>query len=118
MSNPISVVFSCLVMWLTVFLLVVFGKVPESPNSFLDHKLHRKSTEVGTSWRPLRLREGRTHLGSINSFNQACSEFSSSTCLIVAERTRANEGLDFFGINRKVHLLKRRNVWIWFTLAA
>ena len=60
------------------------------------------TTEVGTSWRPLRLREGRTHLGSMKSFNQACSEFSSSTCLIVAERTRANEGLDFFGTNRNV----------------
>ena len=48
-ENQISVVCSCLVMWLAVFLLVVFGKVQRVPNSFLDHKLHRKSTEVGTS---------------------------------------------------------------------
>ena len=51
---------------------------------------------------PLRLHKGRTHFGSIKSLSQASSEFSSTTCLNVAERTRANEGLDILVMNRIV----------------
>ena len=76
-----------------------FQRVPKSD---LDHKSHRKFTEVSTSWCPLLLLEGRTHFGSMRSLSQASSEFSSTTCLNVAERTRANEGLDFLGTNRNV----------------
>lgn len=43
----------------------------------------------------------RHHLGSMKSFSQACSELSSTTCLNVAERTGANDGLDFLGTNRR-----------------
>ena len=80
MSSQISAVFSCLVMWLMVFLVVVFGKVqraqnhfwqgPESPKSFLDHKLHtcRKSTVVGTSWCPTHLCEGKASLREHEKF--------------------------------------------------
>ena len=62
-------------MWLKVILVDTFGKIRGSPKSFLDNRSHRKSTELGTSWRPLRVREGKTHLGNKKSFSQACSEF-------------------------------------------
>ena len=78
------------------------AKSQRSPNLLSDHMLHRISTGRGLSWRPLRLRDGRTHFGSIKSLSHTSSVFSRMTHLKVDDKARAKAGLEFDGTKRKV----------------
>ena len=61
------------------------------PNSFLDHKSHKKLIGVWS-----------THSGSIISFSHASSELSFTTDVKVLARILAKAGLDLAGTKRRV----------------
>ena len=60
-------------------------------------EIYFAATGRGLSWRPLRLRDGRTHFGSINSLGHASSVFSRMNHLKADDKARAKAGLDFDG---------------------
>ena len=71
-------------------------------SSLSDQSLHRASMDVGLRFLPLRLEDGRTHFGNINSLSQASSELSLRTDLREADRTHSKAGLALEGKKRNV----------------
>ena len=86
-------------LWFVIRFLAISQR---SPNLLSNHMLHRISTGRGLSWRPLRLRDGRTHFGSIKSLTHASSVFSRMTHLKADDKAHAKAGLDFDGTKRRV----------------
>ena len=84
------------------FVIQFLAKSQRSPNLLSDHMLQRISTGRGLPWRPIRLRDGRTHFGSIKSLSHASSVFCRMTHLKADDKARAKAGLDFDGMKCKV----------------
>ena len=84
------------------FVIRFLAKTQRSSNLLSDHMLHRISTGRGLSWRPLRLRDGRTHFGSIKGLSHASSVFSRMTHLKSDDKALTKAGLYFDGTKRKV----------------
>ena len=74
------------------------------PNSFLDHKSHKKLIGVCLRCLPLLFVEGSTHFGSIisYSFSHASFELSFTTDMRVLARILAKAGLDLAGTKCRV----------------
>lgn len=70
--------------------------------SLFSHILHSDSIGVCGLTTLLCFKEGRTHFGSMNSFNQASSELWRRTSFRADERAWANAGRALVGTKRRV----------------
>ena len=70
--------------------------------SLFNHILQRDSIAICGLWLPLCFKEGRTHFGSMKSFNHASSVFFSRTSLRADETAFAKAGLALAGMYRRV----------------
>ena len=82
------------------FIVRFLAKSQRSPNLLSDRMLHRISTGRGLSWRPLHLKDGRTHFGSIKRM----------THLKADDKAHVKAGLDFDGMKRRLRRHKSLKV--------